>query len=537
VDKEKEKEITRTDPTEIEALIERFKQSTHNLKKEDTELIEKLLRTFASLVRLLQRKNLSIKRLKRLLFGPQTEKRKEAKENNQEEEKAGDPESLPAEARQRRKGGHGRNKASAYNGAKIVKCSNEELKAGDKCPQEGCPGRLYDLNDPLILVQFTGQVPITATIYEREVLRCALCQERYPASLPEGITNEKYTPSADATNALMKYAGGQPWYRQARLQESYGIPLPESVQWERCEAMADAGQPVYRILKGLSGDGEIFWSDDTGVKILDWEQENKELKKKERKGSYTSVIVVETFAGHKIALYFSGRKQAGENLGELLAGRKAGLPLAIQMSDALAGNRSGNQATIWAKCLAHARRKFYELQEIFPEECQLVLDLIGQVYQFEEQTKGMTGKERLAYHQQHSGPVMEQLKQWLEHQVKDNQVEPNSALGEAIRYTRKHWEGLTKFLSVPKAPLDNGAAERGVKRFVLFRKNSLFYKNGKGAEVGNVLLSLIETCRLNGVNPWNYLVHLRGNMEAVRKDPERHLPWNYASSSIEVHAA
>ncbi len=170
----KEKEIVQTNPTEIEALIERFKQSAHNLKKEDAELIEKLLRTLASLVRLLERKNLSIKRLRSMLFGPRTEKRKEADRNNQGEEKAGDPEtSPPAVQKQERRPGHGRNKAGAYSGAEIVKCSNGELKAGDRCPEEGCRGRLYDLNDPVVLVQFVGQVPITATTYEREVV--ALC--------------------------------------------------------------------------------------------------------------------------------------------------------------------------------------------------------------------------------------------------------------------------------------------------------------------------------------------------------------------------
>jgi len=534
----KEKEIVQTNPTEIEALIERFKQSAHNLKKEDAELIEKLLRTLASLVRLLERKNLSIKRLRSMLFGPRTEKGKEADGNNQGEEKAGDPETTPPAAqKQERRPGHGRNKAGAYSGAKIVKCQNGELKAGDRCREEGCWGRLYDLNDPVVLVQFVGQVPITATTYEREVLRCALCQRRYPASLPEGVTEERYTPSADATIALMKYGGGQPWYRQARLQESCGIPLPESVQWERCEAMADAGHPVYLLLKRICRDGEVFCSDDTGVKILDWEKAKKELKEKDRKGTQTSVIIVETFGGDKIALYLSGRKHAGENLGGLLEERSAGLPVPIQMSDALARNRSGDQETVWAKCLAHARRKFYELKEIFPVECKFVLNMIGKVYRFEAETKGMTAQERLEYHRQHSGPVMEQLRQWLENQIEEAQVEPNSALGEAIGYTRRHWDGLTKFLSVPKAPIDNNAAERGVKRFVLFRKNSLFFKNEHGAAVGNVLMSLIESCRLNGVNPWDYLVHLRRNGSEVRKHPELHLPWNYAKSEAEPRAA
>jgi len=537
VDKEKEKEIARTDPTEIEALIERFKQSSHNLKKEDTELIEKLLRTIASLVRLLQRKNLSIRRLKRLLFGPQTEKLKTAEQNDQGEEKAGDPERSPEDAQQqRKKGGHGRNKASAYSGAKIVKCRNNELKAGDECPEEGCLGRLYDLNDPVLLVQFVGQPPLTATNYEREVLRCAKCQERYTAPLPEGVTDERYTASADATIAIMKYASGQPWYRQARLQKMSGVPLSESVQWERCEVMADAGLPVYLQLEKLGGNGELIYLDDTPVTILDWEKVKKRLGEKDRKGTQTSVIIVEV-GGRKIALYQSGRKHAGENLDALLAKRSTDLDPPIQMSDALAVNGSGDQLTIQAKCLVHARRKFYNLREIFPVPVKFVLEAIGKVYKYEGQTKGMTREERLKYHQEWSGPVLSELKEWMEKQLANHEVEPNSGLGEAIRYSLKHWSGLTQFLSTPGAPLDNNPAERGVKQFVLFRKNSLFFKNDHGAAVGNILTSLIETCRLNQVNPWDYLTYLRKNAAEVRKNPESCLPWNYANSQAEARAA
>jgi transposase len=471
-----------------------------------------------------------------MVFGPQTEKWEAAEQNNQGE-KAGDPERMPEDAQQqKRKGGHGRNKASAYSGAKKVECRNGELKAGDGCPQEGCLGRLYDLNDPVILVQFRGQPPITATNYEREVLRCAKCQERYTAPLPEGVTNERYTPSADATIAIMKFASGQPWYRQARLQKMSGVPLPESVQWERCEVITNASLPVYLQLEKLGGNGELFYLDGTPVTILDWEKVKKRLPENDRKGTQTSVIIVEV-GGHKIALYLCGRKHAGENLEALLAKRCADLGLPIQMSDALAVNGSGTQPTIQAKCLVHARRKFYNLREIFPVPVKFVLDAIGKVYEYEAQTKGMTREDRLKHHQERSGPVLSELKEWMEKQLANHEVEPNSGLGEAIRYSLKHWSSLTQFLSTAGAPLDNNTAERGVKQFVLFRKNSLFYKNEHGAAVGSILTSLIETCRLNGVNPWDYLIYLRKTTAEVRKNPEIYLPWNYANSQAEPRVA
>jgi hypothetical protein len=106
-------------------------------------------------------------------------------------------------------------------------------------------------------------------------------------------------------------------------------------------------------------------------------------------------------------------------------------------------------------------------------------------------------------------------------------VEPNSRLGGAFDYLLKRWDSLTRFLSVLGAPLDNNAAERALKMILRYRKNSLFYKNEHGAYVGDVLTSLIETCRLAGANPLEYLIALIENRSAVFKDPGAWLPWNY----------
>ncbi|MGH7811204.1 MAG: IS66 family transposase, partial [Candidatus Binatia bacterium] len=119
-------------------------------------------------------------------------------------------------------------------------------------------------------------------------------------------------------------------------------------------------------------------------------------------------------------------------------------------------------------------------------------------------------------------------------QFAEHQVEPNSALGQALRYVLKHWEGLTRFLTVANAPLDNNVAERALKRAVLLRKNSLFYKNEHGAMIGDILLSLIETCRLNGVSAWNYLLALMRQRAEARANPSAFLPWNYARGEPEA---
>lgn len=122
---------------------------------------------------------------------------------------------------------------------------------------------------------------------------------------------------------------------------------------------------------------------------------------------------------------------------------------------------------------------------------------------------------------------MDKLEVWLRRLFDDRLVEPNSELGRAIKYMQNHWTELTLFLREPGAPLDNSAAERLVKRAIIHRKNSLFYRTQQGARAGDTFMSLIHTAELNGVESFDYLVALLRNAEAVAKEPGRWMPWNY----------
>lgn len=395
------------------------------------------------------------------------------------------------------------------------------------CPDAACRGRLYDTKQPAILIRLEGQPVVGATRFEQQVLRCSSCQTRFTAPLPDGVPPEKYAPSADVAVVMAKYAGGIPAYRLARLQESCGIPLPESVQFEQCERVADAVLPVFLELEKMAARGEVLHADDTPAVILDYVKENQQLAEKDRRGVQTTGIVAEV-GDRSIALYYSGRRHAGENIDRVLAHRPPELGPPIQSGDALSANWSRKSQTIAQKCLVHARRKFIDIQESFARECQHVLDVIGEVYKNEQQTTGMTPDERLSFHQQRSGPLLEQLREWVGAQFTQAGVEPNGALGQALSYLQRHWSELTTFLRVKHSPLDSNAAERSLKRVVLTRKNSLFSKTEHGAAIGNILTSILETCRLNRVNAWAYLVAVVSNARMVRRDPHSWLPWNYA---------
>ena len=284
----KGEEIPKTNAAEIEALIERVRK--YEIDKRDAELIERLLRTVIMLLNLLERKNLSIKKLRALIFGARTEKRQltgragEERSERGEEEKSEEGQSSTGNERaasinrqesaevgeKPRRKGHGRRPASAYSGAKVVSCRHENLKAGDPCPDRLCKGRLYERDEPKMLLQFVGRPLIEATKYEREVLRCSLCLEQYVAPLPETVAEERFDATADATIALMKYGAGLPFYRQAGIQGMCGVPLSESTMWERCESVADAGLGLFLALQRMAAGGKVIYADDTWLKIREF---------------------------------------------------------------------------------------------------------------------------------------------------------------------------------------------------------------------------------------------------------------------------
>ena len=162
-----------------------------------------------------------------------------------------------------------------------------------------------------------------------------------------------------------------------------------------------------------------------------------------------------------------------------------------------------------------------EVAANFPEPCRYVLETLGSVYKYDaEARQGQLSPLRaLVFHQQHSGPVMEQLHEWLEAQFAQHQVEPNSGLGKAITYFLRHWKGLTAFLRDAGAPLDNNICERALKRAVLHRKNALFYRTLHGSQVGDLFMSLIHTCELTEANPFDYLTELQRHRRGTGSEP------------------
>jgi len=533
------------DRSELEAILERAK--TTPMSEAEHAKLHAVVETLVFLTQELEKKHVSIQRLKQLLFGATTETTRKVlekllDETSQESTSGDDAAQEPESEAAQKAPGHGRHGAEDYVGAEKVRVPHESLKPGDPCP--ACKkGTVYESVEPGHLVRIKGQAPVGATVYELQKLRCNLCGTIFTAQTPPGVGPDKYDAESASMIALLKYGSGLPFNRLQRLEGSLGIPLPAATQWEIVEHSADEIEPALEELIRQAAQGQVVHNDDTTMKVLALTHPSGEstgsdpMESSDRKGVFTSGIV-SILDGRRIGLFFTGHHHAGENLAAVLKRRASELGQPIQMCDALSRNLPKELQTIVAHCLAHGRRQFVDVAANFPEECLYVLEILQDVYRNDVLAKnqGMLPEQRLEFHQANSGPKMDELKAWLIAQIEERKVEPNSGLGEAITYLLKYWNELTLFLRQPGTPLDNNVCEQALKKAILHRKNAYFYKTENGARVGDLFMSLIHTCELNGVNPFDYLTELQKHADELCAHPADWMPWNYRDTFLKQTA-
>ena len=493
---------------EKEQLLTRIQDSS--LGEEDKYVVSGVIQNHHWLFDVYERGKLTMHKLQTLLFGKKTEKQRQKRGSESVESKS----KTHRDAANNKRKGHGRTGANDYKNKTQLEVAHPTLKPGDPCPESPCTGRLYSISPGSFLhVKGQGLADVTQHILER--LRCSACGIVVKAPLD---LKEKYDAPFKAHLVLQRYFLGVPMHRQMAFQKMQGVPLADATQWCLMESVAGTVIPVFRHLAYLAAQGKLIQNDDTSVKILSL---MKDVREDGRKGMYTTGIVG-FFEHWKIMLFYSGRNHSGENLDRVLEQREAGLAAINQMCDALSMNLPGKRTNV-CHCLAHARRKFVEVEHLFQAECSHVIRLIGEVYHHESQAvkNELSPAARLEWHQKHSESVMEELHDYLSHV----DAEPNSALGGAIQYTLKHWKRLTQFLVTEGIPLDNNETERGLKLPIRSRKNSLFYKTEYSAQMSAILISIIQTCHVNEINPLDYLVRVQQNSEAVLKNPSAWLPW------------
>src|SRR5918911_2301132 len=417
-----------------EALLKRLQDDA--LTAQDRRVLAQVLQWYFWLVFALQEARFSLKRLRALVFGDRARQRPQQPSSGGGSTCGGDaggPGAASTEApgaqaddastqpsTSERRAGHGRQGAQAYCGADHVECRHETLAVGERCPVCG-RGRLYRVA-PGVEVRLDGHALLSAVRYALEKLRCSACGQVFTAAAPVEAGAEKYSARARAVLVLGRYYLGVPLYRLQGYQAMVGVPVADATQWDQIERVADCAYPVFEQLKLLAAQGEVIYQDDTHVRILSLIAENRQAQAEEtpaeRTGMYATALVVQQSA-QTICLYFAGRAHAGENLEALLTHREADRGKPLVMSDALAHNNTADEgALIRCHCLAHGRRKFTELEEVFPDECTVVIEALKQVFDHEEEARmqQLNPTDRLVYHQHYSGPIMQQLQHWLEQQ-------------------------------------------------------------------------------------------------------------------------
>ena len=390
-----------------------------------------------------------------------------------------------------------------------------------------CAGTLHrigeDVSERLDIVPAQFRV----LVVRRPKYACRACtdvvvQAPAPARLIEGGLP---TEATVAQVLVSKFADHLPLYRQAQIYARQGIALDRSTLADWVGRAAFLLRPVHeRLLDKLKASSKLF-ADETTAPVLD-----------PGRGR--------TKTGQLFAYARDDRPWGGSDppgVAYVYApDRKAERPIAhlagfmgILQVDGYGGYKvlARRNDVQLAFCWSHVRRKFYELATPGPAPIATeALTRIADLYRIEQDIRGRSAEERRMVRQQRSQPLVEALEPWL--RIKLQLISQKTKLAEAIRYTLSRWQGLCLFLDDGRVEIDNNVVERSIRPLALTRKNALFAGSDGGAEHWATIASLIETCKLMGVEPYAYLADVITRIVDGHPNSrlDELLPWTYPAA-------
>src|SRR5689334_8373288 len=356
----------------------------------------------------------------------------------------------------------------------------------------------------------------------------AVIQAPAPARLIEGGLP---TEAMVAHVVIAKFADHCPLYRQAQILARQGITIDRATLAFWVGYAGAELKPLWRLLRDdLLASSKLF-IDETTAPVLDPGRGRTKtgyfwtIARDDRPWCGTDPPAV-------VYSYAPGR--GAEHAATLLKSFAGVLQTDgyAAYKTLTAHNRDGGPGPVTlAHCWAHCRRRFFELTKGPPALiAQEALRRIAALYQIEAEIRGRRAEDRLVVRQERSQPLVTALKTWLEEQLA--RASRRSALAEAIRYTLHHWEGLVRFLDDGRIEIDSNSVERMMRPIALSRKNALFAGHDTGAETWAVFATLVETCKLHGVNPDVYLADILTKL--VNNWPNARLreltPWAWVAS-------
>jgi len=376
----------------------------------------------------------------------------------------------------------------------------------------------------------------------REKFTCRDCEKISQAPAPFHVLPRGFAgPSLLAMILFEKYGQHQPLNRQSERYAREGIDLSVSTLADQVGACAALLRPIYELIRTHVFAGDRVHGDETPVPVL--------AKHQCRKGRlWTYVRDDKPFAGHAppAAVFFYSRDRTAEHPERHLAGYAG-----ILQADAYAGfnrlydaDRTGGPITE-ASCWAHGRRKFFELADVTAkarDKLAVIAPLafeavkrIDAIFDIEREINGRSIDERLMVRRARVAPLVSDLEGWMRNERA--KLSRHSEVAKAMNYMLNRWDTFTRFLDDGQICLTNNAAERALRGIALGRKSWLFAGSDRGGERAAVMYTLIQTARLNDVDPQAWLVDVLAhiNDHNIQKLDEL-LPWNWKTAAIKVAA-
>lgn len=417
-------------------------------------------------------------------------------------------------------------------------------------PGHACPhcvqGKLESMPSAMRL-RYEAAAPITAVIYDVAKMRCGSCRQGFEAPMPPAVapdvTIAKATPAAAAQCALMRYGQGFPNTRLDELQAWHGVPFDNSRQWNIASQAFDALGPIRTFLARFVANARLRQVDDCTVRVIEdhmrirYEVQRAEeagfTERHVRTGLQATVFVATSAAGVTYRMFLIGRAHQGEREYEMATLRESQEPLtrvtdAASKADAIKpyppanaqgfvpqGNttkdRLEEKNVTQSYCLEHLRQTLEKGAPGFESEMPYLMDRLVRIFELDADAKqrGQGENERLAWHQEHSRPLFDEMLAYAQAELVGNpKAEPNGDYRRALNYLLGNAQGLGAFLRVAGVPLTTTDAEQGAKFTKKHHHNSLSFQTRRGAEVGAFFMSLIASCVGLGVNPLAYLTAL-----------------------------
>ncbi len=354
--------------------------------------------------------------------------------------------------------------------------------------------------------------------HKRAKYRCSCNASVVTAPGPLKLTpGGRYAPEFAVHVAEAKYLDHLPLERQARAMGRQGLATDAQTLWDQLMVLATHVTPTYEALCERVLGSDVVFMDETHWRLMDGDGSHR---------WWTWCV-----ASDEAAAYWIRGQRSKEAAVDVL-GAFAG----VLMSDGYAVYEAlarGAPKVQPVHCWAHVRRKFLEAESSFPEESRKAIDLIGELYEVErsvptlprsapEKARTEVLALRARLREERSRPIIDELRGWA-YETKPATL-PQSSLGKAIDYMLSLWPGLTVFLTDPRVPLDNNAAERALRGVVVGRKNHYGSHSKRGAEVAAIFYTLFESAKLAGIDPHRYV--LEATRRAIASPGTATLPEN-----------